>query len=388
MNNISDVLNVLIIDDEEGMCMGASRALSSTQVFIDDLKIMVGFSSKSVHSYAEYKNSIVNQKYDLILLDYKLPDGSGLDILQEINEQSKETLVIMMTAYATFETAVQATKLGAYDFLAKPFTPEELRNSVRKAATRFVLAKRAKSFEEEKRKIRFEFISVLSHELKSPINAIDGYLKLLREGSITPGSDNYSMAIERSLVRLEGMRKLIFDLLDMTRIESGQKTRNIEPIDLIATIHQLIDQNKDEAKLGEITINLFSENELKMEADQSEIEIILNNLINNAIKYNRPKGTVDITVLDRQNQVEIQIKDSGIGLTEEEQDKLFNDFVRIKNADTMNIQGSGLGLSTVKKIAALYEGTVSVTSQKGNGSIFQVILKKYLNNTICPQIVT
>ena len=388
MNNISDVLNVLIIDDEEGMCMGASRALSSTQVFIDDLKIMVGFSSKSVHSYAEYKNSIVNQKYDLILLDYKLPDGSGLDILQEINEQSKETLVIMMTAYATFETAVQATKLGAYDFLAKPFTPEELRNSVRKAATRFVLAKRAKSFEEEKRKIRFEFISVLSHELKSPINAIDGYLKLLREGSITPGSDNYSMAIERSLVRLEGMRKLIFDLLDMTRIESGQKTRNIEPIDLIATIHQLIDQNKDEAKLGEITINLFSENELKMEADQSEIEIILNNLINNAIKYNRPKGTVDIAVFDRQNQVEIQIKDSGIGLTEEEQDKLFNDFVRIKNADTMNIQGSGLGLSTVKKIAALYEGTVSVTSQKGNGSIFQVILKKYLNNTICPQIVT
>jgi len=388
MNNISDVLNVLIIDDEEGMCMGASRALSSTQVFIDDLKIMVGFSSKSVHSYAEYKNSIVNQKYDLILLDYKLPDGSGLDILQEINEQSKETLVIMMTAYATFETAVQATKLGAYDFLAKPFTPEELRNSVRKAATRFVLAKRAKSFEEEKRKIRFEFISVLSHELKSPINAIDGYLKLLREGSITPGSDNYSMAIERSLVRLEGMRKLIFDLLDMTRIESGQKTRNIEPIDLIATIHQLIDQNKDEAKLGEITINLFSENELKMEADQSEIEIILNNLINNAIKYNRPKGTVDITVLDRQNQVEIQIRDSGIGLTKYEQDKLFNDFVRIKNADTMNIQGSGLGLSTVKKIAALYEGTVSVTSQKGNGSIFQVILKKYLNNTICPQIVT
>jgi len=388
MNNVNDVLNVLIIDDEEGMCLGASRALSSTTVFIDDLKIMVGFSSKAVHSYTEYKADIIDKKYDLILLDYKLPDGSGLDILQEINEHSKETLVIMMTAYATFETAVQATKLGAYDFLAKPFTPEELRNSVRKAATRFVLAKRAKSFEEEKRKIRFEFISVLSHELKSPINAIDGYLKLLKEGSITTESENFQMVIERSLIRLEGMRKLIFDLLDMTRIESGQKTRHIKSINLIAILNMLIEQNKYEAQQNGITINLFSKEELSMDADQSEMEIILNNLINNAIKYNKPSGTVDITVIDKQNQVEIQVKDSGIGLSREEQAKLFNDFVRIKNPETMHIQGSGLGLSTIKKITALYEGSINVTSEKGIGSTFQITLKKYLNDTICPKIVT
>ena len=388
MNKVNDVLNVLIIDDEEGMCMGASRALSSTTVFIDDLKIMVGFSSKAVHSYAEYKKDIMDKKYDLILLDYKLPDGSGLDILQEVNEHSKETLVIMMTAYATFETAVQATKLGAYDFLAKPFTPEELRNSVRKAATRFVLAKRAKSFEEEKRKIRFEFISVLSHELKSPINAIDGYLKLLKEGSITAESENYQMVIERSLIRLEGMRKLIFDLLDMTRIESGQKTRHIKSINLIAILNMLIEQNRYEAQQNGITINLFSKEELSMDADQSEIEIILNNLINNAIKYNKPSGTVDITVNDKQNLIEIQVKDSGIGLSREEQDKLFNDFVRIKNSDTIHIQGSGLGLSTIKKITALYEGSINVSSQKGIGSTFQVTLKKYLNDTIYPKIVT
>ena len=67
MNNVNDVLNILIIDDEEGMCMGASRALSSTQVFIDDLNIIVGFSSRAVHSYSEYKTEIVNHKYDLIL---------------------------------------------------------------------------------------------------------------------------------------------------------------------------------------------------------------------------------------------------------------------------------------------------------------------------------
>ena len=97
---------------------------------------------------------------------------------------------------------------------------------------------------------------------------------------------------------------------------------------------------------------------------------------------------MDITVNDTPTQVEIQIKDSGIGLEPYEQDKLFKDFVRIKNTDTMNIQGSGLGLSTVKKIAALYEGTVSVTSQKGIGSTFCVTLKKYLNNTISPKIVT
>ena len=134
----------------------------------------------------------------------------------------------MITAYATFETAVQATKLGAYDFLAKPFSPEELRYAVRKATNQLILSRQARRLAEEKRQVRFNFISVLSHELKAPLNAIEGYLKILR----TTEADQNLQMIERSLVRLDGMQKLIFDLLDLTRIESGQSERVIRRLDL------------------------------------------------------------------------------------------------------------------------------------------------------------
>ncbi len=86
----------------------------------------------------------------------------------------------MITAYATFETAVQATKLGAYDFLPKPFSPDELRYAVRKATDQLILSREARRLAEEKRQVRFNFISVLAHELKAPLNAIEGYLKILQ----------------------------------------------------------------------------------------------------------------------------------------------------------------------------------------------------------------
>ena len=129
---------------------------------------------------------------------------SGLDILEQLREEGRGILAIMITAYATFETAVQATKLGAYDFLPKPFSPEELRYAVRKATDQLIISREARRLAEVKRQVRFNFISVLSHELKAPINAIEGYLKILQ----TNEPPERLPMIERSLVRLDGMRKL------------------------------------------------------------------------------------------------------------------------------------------------------------------------------------
>ena len=113
-----------------------------------------------------------------------------------------------------------------------------------------------------------------------------------------------------------------------------------------------------------------------MTADRGEIEIILNNLITNAVKYNKDNGTVDISIVDSNGTVTITVSDTGIGMTQEEASRLFNDFVRIKNVKTKQILGSGLGLSTVKKIALLYDGDVSVSSKPDEGSTFSVELKR------------
>jgi DNA-binding response OmpR family regulator len=164
---------------------------------------------------------------DLILLDYKLPGMTGLDMLQALLERKCEALVVMITAYASLETAVQATKIGAFDFLAKPFTPDELKAVVHKSSKHFMVQRQARRLAEERRQIRFEFLSVLAHELKSPLAAVEGNLFLLRDHVAGDKISDYDPMVDRCIQRLDGMRKLIFDLLDLTRIESGQKQRSV-----------------------------------------------------------------------------------------------------------------------------------------------------------------
>jgi two-component system sensor histidine kinase/response regulator len=288
-----------------------------------------------------------------------------------LGTQGRPILTIMITAYATFETAVQATKLGAYDFLPKPFSPEELRYAVRKATNQLIISREARRLAEEKRQVRFNFISVLSHELKAPINAIEGYLKILQADEPL----ERRQMIDRSLIRLDGMKKLIFDLLDLTRIESGQKARQFAPVDVRAVAQRAIDLFSAEAAERHVGITLRAPEPVVMTADPGELEIVLNNLLSNAAKYNRDGGTVTVALERKDDLIRIQVADTGIGMTPEETAKLFTEFVRIKNEDTFKILGSGLGLSTVRKLAQLYGGDATVKSEKGSGSIFTVTLR-------------
>ena len=217
---------------------------------------------------------------------------SGLDVLTELGGQNRGILTIMITAYATFETAVQATKLGAFDFLPKPFSPEELRYAVRKATDQLIISREARRLAEEKRQVRFNFISVLAHELKAPLNAIEGYLKILQ---MDEPPERLPM-IDRSLIRLDGMRKLIFDLLDLTRIESGQKQRNFAEVDVRTPAKAAIDLFTAEAAERGIAITLRAPDPVEMIADPDELEIVLNNLVSNAVKYNRDGGSVTVAL--------------------------------------------------------------------------------------------
>jgi signal transduction histidine kinase len=361
-----------MVDDEEPLCLAVVRILNKYQVRVDDVGVDVAYDTAYFGSGEQFFEEIEKgTEFDLLLVDLKLPGMSGLDILQRLREQGRGILAIMITAYATFETAVQATKLGAYDFLPKPFSPEELRYAVRKATDQLIISREARRLAEEKRQVRFNFISVLSHEMKAPINAIEGYLKILQADE---PPERLPM-IERSLLRLDGMRKLIFDLLDLTRIESGQKQRRPQKVDVRKAARTAIDMFTSEAGGRGIAITLQAPGPVEMVADPSELEIILNNLVSNAVKYNRDGGSVTVALERDDGAVKIQVSDTGIGMTLEESAKLFTEFVRIKNEETYKILGSGLGLSTVRKLAQLYDGDASVKSEKGVGSVFTVTLR-------------
>ena len=128
-----------------------------------------------------------------------MPGISGLEVLDRLAGRETDMLTIMITAYASIETAVSATKRGAYDFLAKPFTPDELKSTIRKAAARLILAKQARRLAEEKRRVRFEFIRVLGHELKAPLNAVAGYLDILQNHQLGSDLAAYDELVARSL---------------------------------------------------------------------------------------------------------------------------------------------------------------------------------------------
>jgi len=367
-------LRILVVDDELGIRLAVRRSLEDYTLHLPDMDGQVNFIIDLAETGEEGLVKIEGTPPDILLLDHKLPSMSGLDVLNWLSTKEYDLITVMMTAYASIETAMTAAKRGAFDFLAKPFSPEELRAAIYKSTKHLMLERRARQLAREKRQLRFQLISMVSHELKAPLAAIQGYLGVLKEHSIVSKPAVYDRVIERSQIRLRGMSKLIQDLLDLTSIESGQKKRELAPLDILEIAQQTVEAVLPEARERNITIDLHGNPPVTMTADRGEIEIILNNLLTNAIKYNRQGGRVEVGIESKGERVILRVTDTGIGMTPEEAGQLFAEFFRIRNEKTRNILGSGLGLSIVKKIALLYGGDVFVQSQPDVGSTFIVTL--------------
>jgi signal transduction histidine kinase len=370
-----ETLRILLCDDEPGMRMAMHRTLAHFTVEVPELNGGVRFELSEANRGETALQLIHDAPPDILLLDLKLPDMNGLSILETIKAQQLPVLTLMITAYPSIEAAVRATKQGAFDFLPKPFTPGELRNAVRRAAAHLMVERQAKALAEQKRRVRFEFLSVLAHELKAPINAIDGYLDVLQETGLQMNPDQYQNILGRCSTRLTGMRKLIDDLLDLTRIESGQRPRNLAPVRLESIARMALETMRPDADTKHVALELSCPPEAELVADAGEIEIMLNNLISNAVKYNRDGGTVRVKIAQTDQSTTFAVTDTGIGISKEDQARLFQEFTRIKNRETRNILGSGLGLSILKKLALLYDGEVQVASEPGKGSTFTVVLR-------------
>jgi two-component system sensor histidine kinase/response regulator len=319
---------------------------------------------------------IENNQPDIVLLDNKLPGIQGIEVLEYIRKKQLNIIVVMITSYASLELAVKATSDGAYDFIPKPFTPQELKSSIENITKRVFLTKMAKTLKDTGRQIQFQFLSVLSHELKAPLNAIEGYLKMAKEHQLGDKIEDYDQILDRSLERIKGMRSLILNLLDLTKVTSGKAKRELVKVDLGQIALMAMDTMRPYSIQRDVRVTLNDPHDIILCADPNEMEIIFNNLISNAIKYNKDGGSVDCKIEESDEQIIITVKDTGIGMTEVEMDKLFQDFVRIKNEKTKNISGSGLGLAIVKKLAENYNGKIEVSSIPDKGSIFVVTLPK------------
>jgi signal transduction histidine kinase len=168
------------------------------------------------------------------------------------------------------------------------------------------------------------------------------------------------------------------DLLDFTKIRLERKEEKIQELNLADIASAALITAQPFAIQMDVSINLDVRSETLIKADPDDIEIVFNNLISNAVKYNKPGGSLEIMIDSTDNDATIIFTDTGIGISKEEIDTLFTEFVRIKSEKTKNISGSGLGLSIVRKIIELYHGTIDVDSTPDVGTIFTIRLPKKL----------
>jgi two-component system, sensor histidine kinase and response regulator len=370
------ILKVLVVDDEPGIRSGVARILRDFHVTYPFMDEDYNFEILEAPTGEDGITMIERDKPDIVLLDNKLPGIQGVEVLEYIRERKYDIVVAMITSYASLDVAIRATRDGATDFIPKPFTPQELKSSIENITKQLYLKRITHKLNQDGKKVRYQFLSVLSHELKAPLNALEGYLRIMQEKQAGDRIDDYATHIDRSLQRIQGMRNLIMDLLDFTKIRLERKEEKIEEVNLAEIASEAIVTVQPYAIQMDISINLEVRTDVVIMADPGDMEIVFNNLISNAVKYNKLGGKADITIDSSDTDAIMIFSDTGIGITKTDSENLFSEFVRIKNEKTRNISGSGLGLSIVKKVVELYHGTIKVESTPDVGTTFTIRLPK------------
>jgi len=217
------------------------------------------------------------------------------------------------------------------------------------------------------------FVSMVAHELKSPLSAIINYLNVILTGMFDDNPAKVREMLERCKVRGEALLELVRDLLYINSREVGKIERTIEPLDLKLVLASQIEFFKVQADKRRICMHLEApEGPCMVRADRGDLDRIFMNLISNGIKYNREKGSLTVRIAAAGPAWEIAVVDTGIGMSDAEQAGIFQEFYRVKNHKTSGITGTGLGLATVRRVLAGYNGHAVIQSRPDAGSTFTV----------------
>ena len=226
--------------------------------------------------------------------------------------------------------------------------------------------------------LKDEFIAVTSHELRSPLTAIRGYLSFLTEKElINQLPDTVQQYLMRAYNNVETLNYLINNILDVSRLDTGQIFLQKLPTDLFAILQNTIENlafQASEKKIGIKIKNKTKRKKIVISADSIRIRQVIRNILDNAIKFSRRSKTVWIEISQKQNIIFIKIIDQGIGIPKAQISQIFDKFIQAKNADARYKGGAGLGLFIAKKIVELHNGKINVVSQKDKGTTFTIQL--------------
>ncbi len=484
-----EAARILVVDDERGMREGCRKVLASegyeVQTAEDGLAALALYTKPGEFAGA--------------LIDLKMPRMGGIELIERIRRYDEDAVLLVITAYATIQTAVEATKLGADGYVPKPFTPDELLVPLRSNLEKRALSIETKRLREEREKrlleLTFErsksrtiidcmtdgvlvvnrdrqivlrndaatrivsecarvpalaaplkaldcaplkefleevldagsgpaivskeialgkyvymvnasrvaepngeilgavtvlrditalkkletaksmFVSMVAHEVKNPLAAIEGYLNVILSGLAGEDPERDRQMMRRALVRARTLRTMISELMNLTALETGNFVMKRSPVDLDEIVAEAVESCREKATEKGIELSFKCNGEIEQVlADRKAMLSVCTNLIDNAIKYTPDRGHVGVRIDRDSVYAKVTVCDDGIGMTEEEKDKAFEEFFRAKNQYTASVPGTGLGLSLVKHLVDLHQGRVTLETSPGRGSTFTVYL--------------
>lgn len=492
MQSTPDPLTVLVVDDEKGIRDGSKRIISR-----------MGCNALTAENGESGLDIIEQSDVSIVLLDLKMPGIGGMEVLRRIQAKGLDILVIVITGFATIETAIEAMKQGAYDFIPKPFEPDQLRIVVNRAREKIWLKQEAVKLESERRRtladlgteksrihtiidslpngivvtnadgqvvlmnpafgrlldlstdtttggqisayipdeglcrlimeistgchvdfddiptydfsigddrflmargrpvlsernaclgavvtviditnmkvldrLKSEFVAKVSHELRSPLSTIHEQLALVLNDLMGQLSESEEHLLARAKEKTQGLISTIGDLLDLSRIESGNTCQEPKPVQLEDLLSNIVDFLGTRARTKEQTLRLERPADPlpTIKADPLALESIFGNLITNAINYTQNGGEIVVKADTTGINLRVRVIDNGFGIETRYLDKIFDRFFRVKNDKTRFITGTGLGLPIVKGLVEALNGRIVVDSVPDKGTTFMVLL--------------
>ena len=329
-----------------------------------------GFRPLFAKSGVQALKTLKEKKPELILLDIMMPEMDGFEVCKKIKQDvtTKEIPVIFLSAHTETQKVVEGFKLGAVDYVTKPFNPEEL-------ITRVNTHLKLKATEEQLKHAlltKDKFFSIIAHDLGNLFNGLISISRLLNEQEITPAEIKQflPMVLENS----QRGHDLLMNLLEWSRLQIGR----LEAVPALLNLKSQVDNNiiflSNQASQKNLKVFSSINDKDKVLMDEHMFNTVLRNLISNAIKFTPENGQVEIFSQQKPNEIEISIQDNGIGIESENLDKLFKIETSHSTKGTANEKGTGLGLILCKDFVEKNGGSIGVESEEGKGSRFYICL--------------
>jgi signal transduction histidine kinase len=386
------MMNILVVDDDEMVRYVLTEKLCES-----------GFSATEACDGQSAVELFRAAAFDAVLLDLKMPGMDGIETLKELRKHDPDIPVIMVTAFGDIATAVEAIKLGAYDFVEKPPQISRIMVTLRRAIEKATLERKVrelgKSVEEtavlkqayeklrELDQVKSTFLSSVSHELRTPLTSIIGFaeisIKKLKKLFPVIGVDHQKIGkeiqqVEENLgiIVSESARfaGLIESILDLTAMEAGTVEWRWEPLSLrevIESTNKEFSQKLEEKGLEFVVA--IEDDPLLIKGDRYRISQVISQMLSNAVAFT-DQGRVTCSAKKVNNDIVLSISDTGVGILSSLHGVIFEKFSQIGDTLTDKPKGVGLGLPICKLIVEYHGGTIAVESEPGKGSVFTIML--------------